>query len=174
MFFLGNISITVLCSILFLIQACSADWGGYSKSRRLHPCHESSLYVHTAEKSPTCGQILPIIKKLKAHLTVQDGDTVFISNIKKKGFGQTYPSTTRYQVTEADRWRSVFFFMNWWRIYSCGSLKIFLKICLWKLIPAWYIARYIVEGKKQQKVLKKQKKQSCVQSTDRLCRGRGN
>lgn len=42
--------------------------------------HKFTLCV-SAEKSPTCGQILPILKKLKAHLTVQEGDKVFLSNI---------------------------------------------------------------------------------------------
>lgn len=39
--------------------------------------YTSTLCV-SAEKSPTCGQILPILKKLEAHLTVQEGDSVYI------------------------------------------------------------------------------------------------
>ncbi|XP_057703650.1 E3 SUMO-protein ligase ZBED1-like isoform X2 [Corythoichthys intestinalis] len=46
------------------------------------------LYTSTvcvsSEKSPTCGQILPILHKLEAHLSVKEGDTVFISNLKKQ------------------------------------------------------------------------------------------
>ncbi|XP_057709610.1 zinc finger BED domain-containing protein 4-like isoform X4 [Corythoichthys intestinalis] len=46
------------------------------------------LYTSTvcvsSEKSPTCGQILPILHKLEAHLSVEEGETVFISNLKKQ------------------------------------------------------------------------------------------
>ncbi|XP_061880796.1 E3 SUMO-protein ligase ZBED1-like [Entelurus aequoreus] len=45
--------------------------------------YTSTLCV-SSEKSPTCGQILPILKKLEAHLAVKDGDTVFVSNLKKQ------------------------------------------------------------------------------------------
>ncbi|XP_061743027.1 uncharacterized protein LOC133542839 isoform X3 [Nerophis ophidion] len=39
--------------------------------------YTSTLCV-SSEKSPTCGQILPILKKLEAHLAVKAGDTVFV------------------------------------------------------------------------------------------------
>ncbi|KAL0966006.1 hypothetical protein UPYG_G00289460 [Umbra pygmaea] len=41
--------------------------------------------IHRA--SPTCGQILPILEKLVAHLAVKGGDTVFVSNLKKQVWG---------------------------------------------------------------------------------------
>ena len=38
----------------------------------------------SSEKSPTCGQILPILDKLKDHFTVQEEDSLFVSGIKQK------------------------------------------------------------------------------------------
>ncbi|KAJ8349379.1 hypothetical protein SKAU_G00245090 [Synaphobranchus kaupii] len=43
--------------------------------------YTSTLCV-SSEKSPTCGQILPILEKLKDHFTVQEGDWQFVSGIK--------------------------------------------------------------------------------------------
>lgn len=45
--------------------------------------YTSSLCV-SSKKSPTCGQILPILEKLKDHFTVQEGDSLFVSGIKQK------------------------------------------------------------------------------------------
>ena len=45
--------------------------------------YTSTLCV-SSEKSPTCGQILPILKKLKDHFTVQEEDSLFVSGIKQK------------------------------------------------------------------------------------------
>ncbi|KAK0135320.1 Zinc finger BED domain-containing protein 1 [Merluccius polli] len=47
--------------------------------------YTSTLCV-SSEKTTTCGQILPILMKLKAHFTVQEGDSSFVSNIKRKVF----------------------------------------------------------------------------------------
>lgn len=79
--------------------------------------YTSTLCV-SAEKSPTCGQILTIIKKLKAHLTVQDGDTVFISNIKKRVWENL---SKRYQVSYWGR-----------QMKKCILLHELMKnLCLW-------------------------------------------
>lgn len=45
--------------------------------------YTSTLCVSN-EKSPTCGQILPILEKLKDHFTAQKGDSLFVSGIKQK------------------------------------------------------------------------------------------
>lgn len=58
--------------------------------------YTSTLCVST-EKSPTCGQILPILQKLREHFTVQDGDTVFVSTLKKTVWSDL---SQRYQVKE--------------------------------------------------------------------------
>lgn len=58
--------------------------------------YTSTLCV-SSEKSPTCGQILPILKKLEAHLAVKDGDTVFVSNLKKQVLANL---SKRYQNDE--------------------------------------------------------------------------
>ncbi|XP_051513957.1 zinc finger BED domain-containing protein 4-like [Myxocyprinus asiaticus] len=48
--------------------------------------YTSTLCV-SSEKSPTCGQILPILTKLKAHFTVAEEDTLFTSALKEKVWG---------------------------------------------------------------------------------------
>lgn len=48
--------------------------------------YTSTLCV-SSEKSATCSQILPILKKLEAHYTVKAGDTVFASNLKQAVWG---------------------------------------------------------------------------------------
>ncbi|XP_054476597.1 uncharacterized protein LOC129108719 [Anoplopoma fimbria] len=58
--------------------------------------YTSTLCV-SSEKSPTCGQILPILQKLKAHLTVKEGDTVFVKDLKKQVWGNL---SKRYQNDE--------------------------------------------------------------------------
>ncbi|ROL45244.1 Zinc finger BED domain-containing protein 1 [Anabarilius grahami] len=58
--------------------------------------YTSTLCV-SSEKSPTCGQILPILKKLEAHLAVNEGDTVFVSNLKKQVWANL---SKRYQNDE--------------------------------------------------------------------------
>ncbi|KAK7944746.1 hypothetical protein WMY93_000474 [Mugilogobius chulae] len=48
----------------------------------------SVLYTSTlcvsSEKNPTCGQIIPILKKLESHFAVQPEDSAFAQNIKQK------------------------------------------------------------------------------------------
>uniref|UniRef100_UPI003AAE61F4 E3 SUMO-protein ligase ZBED1-like n=1 Tax=Centroberyx gerrardi TaxID=166262 RepID=UPI003AAE61F4 len=45
--------------------------------------HTSTLCV-SSDKSPTCGQILPILQKLQDHFTVQVEDSTFMRSIKEK------------------------------------------------------------------------------------------
>lgn len=49
--------------------------------RVLKPLYTSSLCV-SAEKSPTCGQIFPILKKLEAHFETRHEDTPFTNTLK--------------------------------------------------------------------------------------------
>ena len=56
--------------------------------------HTSTLCV-SREKSPTCGQIIPILKKLECHYAVQAEDSAFARNIKEK---TRTDLSTRYQV----------------------------------------------------------------------------
>lgn len=58
--------------------------------------YTSRLCVST-EKNPTCGQILPILKKLEMHFTLVEGDTVFVSNLKKQVWTNL---SKRYQSEE--------------------------------------------------------------------------
>lgn len=53
----------------------------------------STLCV-SSEKSPTCGQVLPILQKLEKHFTVEEGDTVFVCNLKQAVWGNL---SKRYQ-----------------------------------------------------------------------------
>lgn len=55
----------------------------------------TSTLCASTEKSSTCGQFLPILQKLKNHFTVQDGDSEFVSCLKKKIWTDL---SKRYQV----------------------------------------------------------------------------
>lgn len=48
----------------------------------------------SSEKSATSGQILPILQKLEDHFTVKEEDTMFVSNLKEKVWGNL---SGRYQ-----------------------------------------------------------------------------
>ncbi|XP_030222285.1 zinc finger BED domain-containing protein 1 isoform X3 [Gadus morhua] len=56
------------------------------------------LYICTlcvsTEKSPTAGQILPIIQKLEKHFAAVNGDTAFVADLKKRVWGNM---STRYK-----------------------------------------------------------------------------
>lgn len=56
--------------------------------------YTSTLCV-SSEKSPTCGQIIPILAKLEAHFTVTEGDSLFISAVKENVWRDL---EKRYQV----------------------------------------------------------------------------
>ena len=45
--------------------------------------YTSTLCV-SSERSPTCGQILPILNKLEVHFKVAEEDTAFTSAVKEK------------------------------------------------------------------------------------------
>ena len=56
--------------------------------------YTSTLCV-SSERSPTCGQILPILNKLEVHFKVAEEDTAFTSAVKEKVWGDL---KKRYQV----------------------------------------------------------------------------
>lgn len=62
------------------------------------------LYTSTicisAEKSPTLGQILPILGKLQQHFTVANDDSAFTMTIKEKILGDL---SQRYKVCSTFR-----------------------------------------------------------------------
>lgn len=62
--------------------------------RIMKPLYTSSLCV-SADKSPTCSQIFPILKKLEAHFETQDEDTLFTTTLKGKIWGDL---STYYKV----------------------------------------------------------------------------
>ncbi|XP_077085820.1 E3 SUMO-protein ligase ZBED1-like [Siphateles boraxobius] len=45
--------------------------------------HYTSTLAVSSEKSPTCGQILPILQKLRKHYTVQADDSAFVRSVKE-------------------------------------------------------------------------------------------
>lgn len=47
----------------------------------------TSLVCVSADKSPTCSQIFPILKKLETHFETHDEDTLFTSTLKGKIWG---------------------------------------------------------------------------------------
>lgn len=62
--------------------------------RILKPLYTSSLCV-SAEKSPTCSQIFPILKKLEAHFEAQHEDPPFTNTLKGTIWGDL---STHYKV----------------------------------------------------------------------------
>ncbi|XP_044058674.1 uncharacterized protein LOC122879066 [Siniperca chuatsi] len=67
--------------------------------RIMKPLHTSLLCV-SADKSPTCSQIFPILKKLEAHLETQDDDSLFTAMLKEKVWGDL---STCYK--DGDTWK---------------------------------------------------------------------
>ena len=65
--------------------------------RLMKKLYTSTLCV-SSEKSPTCGQILPILKQLEKHFSVKEGDTVFALNVKQAVWGNL---SKRYQSAKA-------------------------------------------------------------------------
>ena len=57
--------------------------------------HYTSTLAVSSDKSPTCGEILPILQKLQQHYTVQEDDSAFIRSIKENIWKDL---SKRYQV----------------------------------------------------------------------------
>jgi len=57
--------------------------------------HYMSTLAVSSDKSPTCGQILPILQKLEAHYTVQAEDSAFVRTVKVNIWSDL---SKRYQV----------------------------------------------------------------------------
>lgn len=57
--------------------------------------HYTSTLAVSSEKSPTCGQILPILQKLRKHYTVQADDSAFVRSVKENIWNNL---SKRYQV----------------------------------------------------------------------------
>ena len=57
--------------------------------------HYTSTLAVSSEKNPTCGQILPILQKLREHYTVQADDSTFVRSIKENIWNDL---SKRYQV----------------------------------------------------------------------------
>ncbi|XP_045923136.1 uncharacterized protein LOC123981923 isoform X2 [Micropterus dolomieu] len=62
-----------------------------------------TLCVST-EKNPTCGQILPILQKLEMHFADVEGDTGFVSNLKKQVWANL---SKRYQSKDIRNFREM-------------------------------------------------------------------
>ncbi|XP_045930909.1 uncharacterized protein LOC123986603 isoform X1 [Micropterus dolomieu] len=67
--------------------------------RIMKPLYTSSLCV-SADKSPTCSQIFPILKKLEAHFETRDEDSLFTATLKEKVWGDL---STCYK--DGDTWK---------------------------------------------------------------------
>ncbi|XP_059186901.1 uncharacterized protein LOC131969739 isoform X2 [Centropristis striata] len=52
-------------------------------TRVMKPLYTSTLCV-SADKSPSCSQIIPILKKLEAHFETRDDDSLFTATLKEK------------------------------------------------------------------------------------------
>ncbi|KAK1881391.1 Zinc finger BED domain containing protein 1 [Dissostichus eleginoides] len=55
--------------------------------------YTSTLCV-SSDKSSACGQIIPILQKLKTHLTIKEEDSTFVATVKEKFWGDL---SKRYQ-----------------------------------------------------------------------------
>lgn len=52
--------------------------------------HYTSTLAVSSEKSPTCGQVLPILQKLCKHYTVQADDSAFVRSVKENDLSKHY------------------------------------------------------------------------------------
>ncbi|XP_042279653.1 uncharacterized protein LOC121905477 [Thunnus maccoyii] len=59
----------------------------------------TSTLCFSTKKNPACSQILPILQELEMHFAVEEGDSVFVSNLKKKVWVNL---SKLYQSTEHD------------------------------------------------------------------------
>ncbi|KAL7400344.1 hypothetical protein ABVT39_010547 [Epinephelus coioides] len=59
--------------------------------------HYTSTLAVSSDKSPTCGEILPILQKLQKHYTVQEDDYAFTRSIKENIWNDL---SKRYQLPE--------------------------------------------------------------------------
>ncbi|XP_035990930.1 zinc finger BED domain-containing protein 1-like [Fundulus heteroclitus] len=62
--------------------------------------HYTSTLAVSSEKSPTCGEILPILQKLEQQYTVQEGDSAFTRSIKENIWNDL---SKRYQGADIRR-----------------------------------------------------------------------
>lgn len=58
--------------------------------------HYTSTLAVSSDKSPTCGEILPILQKLEQQYTVQEGDSAFTRSIKENIWNDL---SKRYQAS---------------------------------------------------------------------------
>lgn len=86
----------------------------------MHMLYISTLSV-SSEKSATSGQILPILKKLKQHYTIETRDSVLTRNIKEKIWTDL---SARYQVP----WLIEFVVHEWWISDTHKSVPRFLNM----------------------------------------------
>ncbi|XP_049437635.1 uncharacterized protein LOC125891993 isoform X2 [Epinephelus fuscoguttatus] len=65
--------------------------------------HYTSTLAVSSDKSPTCGEILPILQKLEQHYTVQEGDSAFTRSIKENiwnDLSKRYQAGTLFLLNE--------------------------------------------------------------------------
>ncbi|KAG9263897.1 zinc finger BED domain-containing protein 4 [Astyanax mexicanus] len=62
--------------------------------------HYTSTLAVSSDKSPTCGEILPILQKLEQQYTVQEGDSAFTRSIKENIWNDL---SKRYQGTDIQK-----------------------------------------------------------------------
>ncbi|KAI4812838.1 hypothetical protein KUCAC02_024205 [Chaenocephalus aceratus] len=108
--------------------------------RLMRVMYTSTLCV-SSEKNPTSGQILPIFKKLEMHFTVTDGDTVFVSNLKKQVWGNL---SKRYQ---SDEIRS--FLEEATALDPRFKQKMDDNAAVWDRIKGKFLAKNLTDSEKQ-------------------------
>ncbi|XP_034090133.1 zinc finger BED domain-containing protein 1-like isoform X1 [Gymnodraco acuticeps] len=107
--------------------------------RLMRVMYTSTLCV-SSENNPTSGQILPILKKLEMHFTVTDGDTVFVSNLKKQVWGNL---SKRYQ---SDKIRS--FLEEATALDPRFKQKMDDNAAVWDRIKGKFLAKNLTDSEK--------------------------
>lgn len=70
--------------------------------------HYNSTLAVSSDRSPTCGQILPILQKLQTHYSVSADDSAFVRNVKENVWRDL---AKRYQVQHTEHSASYIIFM---------------------------------------------------------------
>ena len=92
MFVVYAILFLLFCLCYRLARIGNEDLRKAEEFVQLMRMHYTSTLAVSSEKVPTCGQILPILQKLRKHYTVQTDDSAFVSRTS----GMIFPNVTRY------------------------------------------------------------------------------
>lgn len=126
----------LLCYVTLKMYSFS-NWLAWSWLRKISERGKTSyiwwefctlLHTVSSEKSPTCGQILPILQKLGKHFTVIEDDTVFVSSIKQAVKTKRYLVNTFFSNKEKiNNMLDIFLVFNKYLSYRGMTSEAFLR-----------------------------------------------